>query len=78
MAGPLNPEWHSEIPVEIPVSDPLERKVHVFVVGGFVKHFWHHDMIRRLYLALSLCVISHVIVSVVISSMYSQVMQRQV
>ena len=31
-----------------------------------------------LYLALSLCVISHVIVLVVISSMYSQVMQRQV
>ena len=37
------------------------------------------ETIRRLYLALSLCVvISHVIVSVVISSMYSQVMQRQV
>ena len=37
------------------------------------------DTIRRLYLALSLCVvISHVIVSVVISSMYSQVTQRQV
>ena len=36
------------------------------------------DTIRRLYLALSLCVISHVIVSVVISLMYSQVMQRQV
>ena len=46
-AGPLNPEWHSEILVEIPVSVHIEVKVHVFVIGGFVKHFWHHDLIRR-------------------------------
>ena len=37
------------------------------------------DTIRHLYLALSLCVvISHIIGSVVISLMYSQVTQRQV
>ena len=84
MASPLNPEWHSEILIEISVS--VEIKVHVFVIGRFVKHdsIWWLDWIypqlltpwydTSLYLALRLCVvISHIIVSVVSSLMYSQV-----
>ena len=30
MAGSLNPEWHSEILVEIPVSVPLEIKFQIY------------------------------------------------
>ena len=47
------------------------RKVPIHLQDAF-------GSIHHLYLALSLCVISHIIVSVVISLMYSQVMQRQV
>ena len=70
MAGPLNPEWHSEILVEILVSVPLEFWI--------VQYFWHHEMIHQLYL-LYLCIYSsHVITPLVNSSMYSYVMHRQV
>ena len=56
-------------------------KAYSYVLHNLVVDIDAHnaiDSIRHLYLALSLCVISHVIVSVVISLMYSQVMQRQV
>ena len=37
-AGPLDPEWHSEIQFEILVSVPFEIKFQIY------QYFWHHEM----------------------------------